>query len=112
MAIMLETDPAICNGCVADSEISPSIRRGTVVVKNPQGLHMRPANRVSELARGFRSSIVVRNGAKSADGRSMINLVLLIVEPGTELCVEAEGDDAEAAVNTLVEYLGAEDWEC
>ena len=112
MAIMLDTDPTIRNGSAAEVPNSASICRSTVVVKNPQGLHMRPANRVSELARGFRSSIVVRNGAKSADGRSMINLVLLIVEPGTELCVEAEGDDAEAAVNTLVEYLGADDWEC
>ena len=111
MATLVDTTSAVRNGSLPDETPTAKFRRGTVVVRNPQGLHMRPATRLSELARGFRSTIAIRNGDKAADGRSMINLVLLIVEPGTELCVEAEGEDAEAAVNTLVEFLGAEDWD-
>ncbi|QVL29881.1 HPr family phosphocarrier protein [Telmatocola sphagniphila] len=90
---------------------TPQCVRKTVVVRNEQGLHMRPASRLAEMAQKFTSAITVRKGDHAANGRSMVNLLLLIVEPGCELTVEADGQDAEAAVEALVEFLGREDWD-
>lgn len=79
--------------------------RTTVMVANPFGLHMRPATAFAQMARAYRSNISVWNGDKRADGKSSLDLILLIAEHGTELVLEIEGDDAPEAVGPLSELL-------
>jgi phosphotransferase system HPr (HPr) family protein len=86
-----------------------SIRRTVIVANPPDGLHLRPANAFAKLARGFRCAVTVRNGDKSADGRSPTELIMLIALPGTPLEVELVGDDAASAVEPLVAILTATD---
>ena len=81
--------------------------RRTVRVANPNGLHMRPATLFAQAARGFRSAVTVFNGEKKADGKSSLDLLLLIAEPGVELVLEVDGDDAAEAVGPLAELLGS-----
>ena len=68
--------------------------RRTVTGANPNGLHMRPATAFAQAARGFRSAVTVFNGPKRADGKSSLDLILLIAEPGAELVLEVDGEDA------------------
>ena len=77
----------------------------TVIVANPMGLHMRPASAFSSLARRFRCAVTVWNGPNKADGKSMLELILLVAMPGAELVVEADGDDAADAAERLTELL-------
>lgn len=74
-------------------------------VANPNGLHMRPATRFAQAARKFQARIEVCHEDKKADGKSAMELVFLIAMPGAELYVEAEGEDAEEAIRTLIEVL-------
>jgi phosphotransferase system HPr (HPr) family protein len=90
---------------------SPAVRRitRTVVVANPpMGLHVRPAAAFAKLVRGFKCSVTLSHGAKRADGRSAFDLLGLLAEPGTELVVEIEGEDADSAVGPLCDILTAE----
>ncbi|HEY2785726.1 MAG TPA: HPr family phosphocarrier protein [Fimbriiglobus sp.] len=79
--------------------------RRKVVVANPSGLHMRPAAAFQQLASRFSSSITVSNGTNRANGKSAMELILLVALPGTELTVEVEGEDAAAALDPLVAVL-------
>lgn len=79
--------------------------RRSVVVANPNGLHMRPATVFAQAARGFRSAVTVWNGDRRADGKSSLDLLLLTALPGAELVLEAEGDDAADAVARLGDLL-------
>ena len=79
----------------------------TVRVANPHGLHMRPATLFAQAARGYRSAVTVFHGDKKADGKSSLDLLLLIAEPGVELVLEVDGDDAADAVGPLAELLGS-----
>lgn len=81
--------------------------RRTVRVANPNGLHMRPATLFAQAARGYRSAVTVVNGEKKADGKSSLDLLLLIAEPGVELVLEVDGDDAAEAIGPLAELLGS-----
>lgn len=81
--------------------------RRTVRVANPNGLHMRPATLFAQAARGYRSAVTVSHGEKKADGKSSLDLLLLIAEPGVELVLEVEGDDAAEAIGPLAEVLGS-----
>lgn len=79
--------------------------RRTVTVANPMGLHMRPATAFAQLARTFDCQVTVWNGPAKADGKSSLDLILLVALPGVELVLEVEGDGADSAIDTLAEAL-------
>lgn len=81
--------------------------RRTVRVNNPYGLHMRPATAFAQVAKGFQAVITVWNGSKKADGKSSLDLILLIADPGADLTLECEGEDAERALHTLADLLSS-----
>jgi phosphocarrier protein HPr len=81
--------------------------RTTVVIRNPQGLHMRPAMAFARIANRFRSAVTIRRQDKAANGRSMVQLMTLAALPGTELVLEVDGEDAAAALPVLAAALEA-----
>lgn len=85
---------------------STSLRR-TVVVANPHGLHMRPATAFATFARKFASRVQVWNGTNKADGKSSLDLILLVALPGAELTLDVDGSDATTAIESLAELLAS-----
>jgi|SRR5215207_1826839 len=81
--------------------------RATVVVRNPQGLHMRPAMIFARIATRFRSNVTVRAQDRAVNGKSLLNLMTLAALPGTELVLEVSGEDAAAALPVLTKALAA-----
>jgi phosphocarrier protein HPr len=79
----------------------------TVVVANPNGLHMRPASLIAKLANQYESRIELVRGNERVDGKSMLEIVTLVAEHGTNLTIEASGPDAEAAVESLAELFAS-----
>ena len=77
----------------------------TVVVTNPEGLHLRPAHAFVSMASKFTSRIWVVKDAEAVDGNSILSLVTLGIAAGTAVEVRAEGEDAENAVASLTELL-------
>ena len=85
--------------------------RRSVVVQNPNGLHMRPATRFAQQARVTPHRVTVYHGEKCADGKSSLDLLMLIAMPGAELWVELDSDetcaDAAEAIRALCDILAA-----
>lgn len=81
--------------------------RKRVIIANPQGLHLRPAMAFARLAQKFQAAVKVMKGETSVNGKSLIDLMLLAAEQGTELIVEVDGDDAQTALPVLAEILAA-----
>lgn len=79
------------------------IARRRVVVSNPQGLHLRPASLIVEIASKFSARIELIKDNVRVDGKSILAIVSLLAEVGTELEIEAAGPDAELAVDALAE---------
>lgn len=79
----------------------------TVTIRDPQGLHMRPAAAFAKAARQFESAVTVRFRDRSVNGKSQLDLMLLAAEPGAELVIEAVGDDAATALAILAELIEA-----
>ena len=65
------------------------------------GLHMRPAGRIMELANKFKSNIRLGCADRSANAKSILEMLSLAAPPGSELLFEAEGSDAEEALNAI-----------
>jgi phosphotransferase system HPr (HPr) family protein len=76
-----------------------------VTITNPQGMHARPADMFVKLANRFASNIVIVKGSERVDGKSILGLLTLAATEGTELSLEADGPDAEAALTALAELV-------
>jgi phosphotransferase system HPr (HPr) family protein len=85
--------------------MSQTLRR-LFVVSNPNGLHMRPLQAFVERATKFQSNIQVgRKEGEMLNGKSLIHLLGLGAEQGTEIVVEVDGPDADTALESLWEVL-------
>ncbi len=79
-----------------------------IFVQNSMGLHARPAMQFVDLANTFASNILVRrltDPAIEADGKSVMQMIILEAGQGTALRIEADGDDATRAVAELAELF-------
>ncbi|WP_419703262.1 dihydroxyacetone kinase phosphoryl donor subunit DhaM [Promicromonospora sp. NFX87] len=75
----------------------------TVIVRNPLGLHARPAALVSRKVAELGATVTI----DGVDASSVLQLMALGATQGRELRVEATGERAAEAVNTVVEMIHA-----
>jgi phosphotransferase system HPr (HPr) family protein len=80
----------------------------TITIRNPHGLHMRPAMEVVDHANRFESEITIQKVNKTVDGKSIFQVSQLVATFGTELTVTATGRDSHEAVEVLAEILERE----
>jgi phosphocarrier protein HPr len=79
----------------------------SVTVANRLGLHARAAARFVHLASRFQSQVRVTRGSQTMDGKSIMGILLLAAANGTLLTVSAEGEDEQAAIKTLCDFIEA-----
>jgi phosphotransferase system HPr (HPr) family protein len=75
-----------------------------IQITHPAGLHARPASLFVQTANKFSSNVKVKNITDESDfasAKSILGVLTLGVMQNTEIQIEAEGDDADAAINAL-----------
>ncbi|MCG8451389.1 MAG: HPr family phosphocarrier protein [Pirellulales bacterium] len=85
----------------------PVVER-TVVINLPQGLHARPAEMFARLALQFDSDIEVIRESLRVDAKSILHVLTLGAAQGTKLVLHARGDDAEQALEALVQLVDSD----
>lgn len=78
-----------------------------VRIVNELGLHARPAAAFVKVAGRFTAEVTVSRDDMVVNGKSIMGVMTLAAEPGSELTIRAEGDDAQAAVDALVNLVAA-----
>ncbi len=76
-----------------------------VLIKNRVGLHARPASLFVQTANKFKSVITAIHGERKANAKSILSVLTLGADQGAELILQAEGEDAEEAVQALVNLI-------
>ena len=74
-------------------------------VSSADGLHVRPAGKLAEIARGYDCRVTVSANGKQASASSPVELMELGAVQGTVLEVSASGREAQAAMKAVKEYL-------
>ena len=85
--------------------MSNSPVKRVVVVPNKQGMHARPAEMFVRRAQQFQSKIEIVHDNYRVEAKSIMNLLTLGAAQGTQLTLEAEGSDAQEAVDALAEVV-------
>ena len=70
-------------------------------LKDPMGLHARPAGQLVKEAKQYRSKVVIRFEEKSADALRMMAVMRLSAKAGDTVSVCVEGEDEAAAAQAL-----------
>jgi phosphocarrier protein HPr len=78
----------------------------TLTIVNKRGLHARAAAKFASTSALFKASIKTRvcsscNTHTWVDGKSVMSLMLLAASQGTNLEIQADGEDAEHALEAL-----------
>ncbi len=76
-----------------------------VVVPNREGLHFRPIMQFVDMALKYSCSIKVRHKDREADGRSPMELLMLVAPCGSRLMIVAQGADAAPALDALCKLV-------
>jgi phosphocarrier protein HPr len=76
-----------------------------VLITNETGIHARPASLFIQTASSFKSDITVAKNGKSGNAKSLLGLLALGINNGSEITITAEGEDEEAAVAALIKLV-------
>ena len=86
-----------------------NVPRIELEVRNPSGLHARPAALFVEIARRFSADVQVanltRNPEQPASARSLLAVLALGISHGHAIRIDADGADAERAISALRELV-------
>lgn len=74
----------------------------TVRISNKYGMHARPAAEFVKTANVYRCDIFVNKEDLEVNGKSIMGMMMLAAECGSEITIRAAGDDAQPAVDALV----------
>ena len=74
----------------------------TITISNRAGIHARPAAIVVQTTKDFISNIYFEKGQDKINAKSIMGVITLGASYGTKIKIIAEGEDEQAAVQTLV----------
>lgn len=85
-----------------------SARSLSITITHPTGLHARPAVKFTKLAKTFPDAKIKLRGGDDhpwIDAKSIVKVMALKLRSGTVLQLQAEGSDADAAINALKDLV-------
>ncbi len=82
------------------------IERPATIV-NQEGLHARPAARIVRLASTFDSDVEILKDGVAVNGKSIMGVMMLAAECGSQITIRAKGPDAEQAVEALAQLVAS-----
>lgn len=72
-----------------------------VTIQNRNGLHARPAAEIVKTAAKFKSDITLIRDDLEVNGKSIMGVMMLAAEYGSELMLRVDGPDENAAIEAL-----------
>ena len=77
----------------------------TAEIVNKLGLHARAAAKLTHLASGFQSEIWISRSGRRVNAKSIMGVMMLAAGQGSTVALEAEGQDADAALAALTKLI-------
>ena len=78
----------------------------TYTIKEPVGIHARPAGMLAKEAKTCQSTVtIVDKNGKSVDATRLMALMGMGVKQGEAVTIKVEGDDEEAAAEAIQKFL-------
>jgi len=77
--------------------------KGVFIVRNERGLHTRPSTEIVKCAAAFKADVRLTYQKTEVNAKSLLGILMLAATRGSRISVTAEGEDAQQAVDTLID---------
>lgn len=77
----------------------------TLTISNKLGLHARASAKLTKLAGSFRSEIFLARNGRRVNAKSIMGVMMLAAGLGSEIEIEIEGADEQAAMHAIVALI-------
>ena len=77
----------------------------TVTLRNPTGLHARPAKIFARAAAATLADVTVTKDGREVNGKSVLSVLTLDCHHGDEIVIRTQGQGAEEALMELVQLV-------
>ncbi len=78
----------------------------TIRISNKLGLHARASAKLTKLAGSFRCEIFMSRNGRRVNAKSIMGVMMLAAGLGSEVEIETEGEDEQAAMDALLALVG------
>lgn len=76
--------------------------KGIFIVANDRGLHTRPCTELVKCASAFKAHLKLVYQKREVNAKSLLGVLTLAAAKGARIRIEAEGEDASEAVESLI----------
>jgi phosphocarrier protein len=77
-----------------------------VTIRHRFGIHARPAAKIVAMCNTFSADVeIVKEGEEPANGKNILDVMMLAAAPGVKLELRVNGDDAVAALERLAALM-------
>ncbi|MGM0499801.1 MAG: HPr family phosphocarrier protein [Bacillota bacterium] len=76
-----------------------------ITITNETGLHARPASAFVNEASNYESDVELTFGEKTVNAKSIMGLMSLGISQDSKIIINTNGEDEEAALNGLIEFV-------
>ncbi len=76
-----------------------------VKIENELGLHARPAALFVQKASKYKADIFLKKDDMEVNGKSIMSVMMLAVESGTNIKIRASGEDEKEAIRDLMDLI-------
>ena len=81
--------------------------RRTLIISNKLGLHARASAKLTKLAGGFQCEVFMSRNGRRVNAKSIMGVMMLAAGLGSEIEIETEGEDEQAAMDALRALIDA-----
>lgn len=74
-----------------------------VVVKNPMGLHTRPATAIVKLLQNCKCDVMFTHKRETVNAKSILSILMLAAKKNSKITITVSGDDAEQTMEKLID---------
>ncbi len=78
-----------------------------VEIVNPMGFHARPASEFVKLAASFQADLWLEKDGVEVNAKSIMGVLMLAAEVGSELVIRGNGEDAQDALAALGDLIAS-----
>lgn len=79
--------------------------KATVQISNKLGLHARASAKLTKLAGSFQSQVFLSRNGRRVNGKSIMGVMMLAAGMGSEVELETDGPDEQAAMDGLRDLI-------
>jgi len=76
-----------------------------VLIITKLGLHARASAKLTQVASGYKCELWLTRNGRRVNAKSIMGVMMLAAGKGASITIEAEGDDAEAALAALQKLI-------